>query len=258
MMRSGSSFSDERCQPFCLAGGAHGVLLLHGFTGSAAHMRPLGERLHAQGFTVKAINLPGHAATMEDLAKTAWDDWLNVSKEAFQQLKQTCSNVSVAGLSMGGCLALLLAEQMQPTAIATISAPMGTRAPLWLASLLSPVKKTIWWRDREDRYAFDKQYDYSYPGFPTVCARQLSRLIRMARCDLHAVACPVLVIQSRADETITADSADVILRGVSSPRKAALWLADAPHVCTLSPHMDVAAQAIARHFRAAEAEDHPE
>lgn len=258
MMRTGCDFADERCQPFCLAGGEHGVLLLHGFTGSAAHMRPLGERLHAQGFTVQAVNLPGHAAAMEALAETAWDDWLDAVKEAFLEMERTCTRVSVAGLSMGGCLALLLAEQMQPAAIATIAAPMGTRAPLWLAALLSPVKKTIWWRERDDRIVLDRRYDVGYPGFPSVSARQLSKIIRMARCDLHAVTCPVLAIQSRADVTITADSADVILRGVSSARKAALWLEDAPHMCTLSPHVDVAAQAIARHFRAAEAEDHPE
>ena len=39
-------FSDAVCQPFHLKGDDHGVLLLHGFTGSAAHMRPLGELLH--------------------------------------------------------------------------------------------------------------------------------------------------------------------------------------------------------------------
>lgn len=53
-----------------LEGGEHGVLLLHGFTGSAAHMRPLGERLHSQGFTVMGINLPGHAQSMEAMGKT--------------------------------------------------------------------------------------------------------------------------------------------------------------------------------------------
>lgn len=254
MMRKQCDFTHATCQPFVLPGGPHGVLLLHGFTGSAAHMRPLADRLHASGFTVQGINLPGHAASMDSMAATGWDVWLNAAKDAFLQMKQTCSTVSVTGLSMGGCLALLLAEQMQPAAVVTLSAPMGTRAPLWLASLLAPFKKTVWWRDRPDHADFDRQYDYGYPGFPSVSAKHLARIIRMARRDLHAVTCPVLVVQSRADAVIAADSADVILQGVSAEHKRVLRLDDAPHVCTLSPSVDVIARTAARFLRAAEGE----
>ena len=142
-------FTDARCQPFYLQGSStHGVLLIHGFTGTCAHMRPLGEMLHQQGFTVMGINLPGHASDMDDMARCTWDDWLTAAKDAFLQLKKQCEQVSVAGLSRGGCLALLLAEQLQPTAVAAISAPMGTQAPLWAASIAAPFMKTVWWHPR--------------------------------------------------------------------------------------------------------------
>ena len=81
------NFSDPVCQPFDMEGDGHGVLLLHGFTGSAAHMRLLGEGLHARGFTVEAINLPGHAQTMDAMAATGWQDWLDAAKEAFLKLQ---------------------------------------------------------------------------------------------------------------------------------------------------------------------------
>ena len=102
-------FSSPVCQPFFLEGGSHAVLLIHGFTGSAGHMRPLGEALHAQGFTVQGINLPGHATSMEDMGRTQWQDWLQAAKEACVALKDRYEHVSVAGLSMGGVLTLLLA-----------------------------------------------------------------------------------------------------------------------------------------------------
>ena len=130
---------------------------------------------------------------------------------------------------------------------------MGTRAPLWLATLSSPVMKTIWWRSHEgDSSLVDDRYDYGYPGFRSSCARHLNRLIRIARRDLHAVTCPILVVQSHADATITADSADVILQGVSSGRKGVLWLEDVPHVCTISNEAGNIAAALAEHFRWAE------
>jgi esterase/lipase len=62
------------------------------------------------------------------------------------------------------------------------------------------------------------------------------------------------VVQSHADETITPDSAEVILSGVSSGRKGVLWLMDAPHVCTITKEADNIAAAIADHFRQAEGE----
>lgn len=252
------NFKDSVCQPFLWegerrSGKSHGVLLIHGFTGTVAHMRLIGEELHARGFTVMGINLPGHATDMDDMARCTWEDWLNAAKDACLQLKERCDHVSVAGLSMGGCLSLIIGEQMQPTAIAPISAPMGTQLPLWLAALARPVFPTIWWRTRKEGSAsVDERYDYGYPGFRNGCAPHLSRLINIARRNLHAVTCPILVVQSHADETITADSAEVIMKGVSSQRKGVLWLDDVPHVCTISREAGNIAEALAEHFRQAE------
>ncbi|MGN1368771.1 MAG: alpha/beta hydrolase [Aristaeellaceae bacterium] len=251
-------FKDEICQPFLWEGEErhgkrHGVLLIHGFTGSIAHMRPIAEALHGQGFTVMGINLPGHATDMDDMARFTWEDWLGAAKDAFLRLKAQCDFVSVAGLSLGGCLTLLIGEEMQPTAIAPISAPMGTQSPLWLATLVSPVVKTVWWKPRrEGDMPLDSRYDCGYQGFRSRCARHLSRIIKLARQDLHAVTCPILVVQSRGDTTITPDSAEIIMKGVSSERKGVLWLEKEPHVCTISAESKQIAEAIAEHFRWAE------
>lgn len=256
--RPDRDFSDAVCQPFLLEGEkrngkTHGVLLMHGFTGSIAHMRLLGEKLQRRGFTVMGINLPGHATNMDDMASKNWMDWLEAAKNAFLSLKERCDYVSVAGLSMGGCLTLLLAEQMQPAAIAPVSAPMGTQAPLWAAKLAAPFMPTFWWKSRDGKpIPLINEYDYGYPGFRSSCARHLDKLIRLSRRDLHAVTCPILVVQSHGDTTIIKDSADIILRGVSSERKGVLWLEDAPHVCTISKDAGVIAEALAEHFRWAE------
>ena len=103
-------FSSPLCQPYEVRQGEHGVLLMHGFAGSAAHMRPLAERLVQQGFGVRTINLPGHATTMDDMRRCSWQDWLNAAKEAFREMKEQYRFVSVTGLSMGGCLTLMIAE----------------------------------------------------------------------------------------------------------------------------------------------------
>lgn len=252
--RAEIDFSMPQCQPFDFPGGEHGVLLIHGFTGSAAHMRLIGEELHAQGFTVKGINLPGHATHMEDMANYTWKDWLQAAKEAFLELKACCRYVSVAGLSMGGVLTLLLAEQMDVTAAAPISAPMAVQQKmLALAGPASLFVKTIMWGDDSHRAKLmNMDYHYGYQGFPTRSGADLYKLMRMARKNLHAVTCPIVAVQSHADETISEDSAEVMIEGVSSEKKGILWLEMVPHVCTISPEYKRIAETIARLFRDAE------
>lgn len=243
-----------QAQPFFLQGGRHGVLLLHGFTGTAAHMRLIGEELHAQGFTVKGVNLPGHGTTMEDMAKTDWKMWLHAAKSAFLELKATCDHVSVAGLSMGGVLTMILAEQMDVTAAAPISAPTAVKARgLALAGLAHHFIKHIWWNPPTERQdVLDQRYDYGYPGFPTQCGASLHKLMTLARRNLFAITCPILVVQSHGDETIAPESAETILSGVSSEKKGVLWLDEVPHVLTISKEYKRVAAEIGRLFREAE------
>ena len=85
--RPEADFSSPLCQPYEVRQGEHGVLLMHGFAGSAAHMRPLAEGIVQQGFGVRTINLPGHATTLEDMRRCSWQDWLNAVKEAFREMK---------------------------------------------------------------------------------------------------------------------------------------------------------------------------
>ena len=244
------------CQPFDFAGGEHGVLLMHGFTGSCAHMRLLGEHLRDQGFTVKGIRLPGHGTDLADMAKADWKQWIAAAKEGLRALQERCKFVSVAGLSMGGCLTLILAEEESGiTACAPISAPMAAQNKfLPQAKAASFVLPTIWWGENPDPDpVLDPAYNRGYSGFPTAKGADLYKLIRMSRSNLAAVKCPILVVQSHADETIAADSAEVILKGVSSTDKDMLWLEHVPHACTASrEHAKIIADAVGKKFRSAE------
>ena len=57
------------------ARGSVGIALIHGFTGSPASLRPLGELLARRGFTVEVPRLPGHGTTWRDMLRTRYDDW---------------------------------------------------------------------------------------------------------------------------------------------------------------------------------------
>ena len=97
-------------EPFEAAGGPVGVLLCHGFTGSPQTLRSWAEYLAGQGLSVSLPRLPGHGTRWQDLARTGGQDWYTEVDLAFGALAKRCEQTFVFGLSMGGCLALRLAE----------------------------------------------------------------------------------------------------------------------------------------------------
>lgn len=246
-------FTAAACQPFDFPGGEHAVLLIHGFTGSPGHMRLIGEGLRDAGFTVRGIALPGHITTIEDMRKSTWQDWLRAVREAAQDMRKKYKHFSVAGLSMGGDLSLIMAQEMDLTACVPIAAPMRTTnkfLPLSLpASLFVPVQHK---RIGTSRKMLDERYDYGYDSFPTKSSHDLAVLMRRARTHLPLITCPILAVQSRQDKTVSADSADVILGGVSSQKKAMLWLETSPHVCTIAPEYPKIVEAMITFLRDAE------
>ena len=93
-------------EPFRMQGNETGILVSHGFTGTTQSVRPLGEALAAEGFTVAGPRLAGHGIAMEDHAKTGALDWIRSIEEDLTWLEGRCSNVFFAGLSMGGMFSL--------------------------------------------------------------------------------------------------------------------------------------------------------
>jgi carboxylesterase len=88
--------------------GRRGVLLIHGLTGAPGEMKYLGKRLHRQGFDVFAPLLAGHGADQATLLRSTWRDWLVSVVAAYDAYAGAFDEVYVAGICVGGALALEL------------------------------------------------------------------------------------------------------------------------------------------------------
>ena len=97
-----------------------------------------------------------------------------------------------------------------------------------------------------------KDYKAGYAGFPTRSVTDLRYLMHLARKNLYAISCPMLVVQSHGDHTISKDSADIILAEAGARQKEMLWLADAPHACTASEACDEIAERVIPFLRKAQ------
>jgi carboxylesterase len=173
------------------------------------------------------------------MARATAAQWLAAAHEARQTLRKRCDTVTVAGLSLGGLLALLLAEEGLADACVAISAPMATRNR-WLryAWLIAPFYPRVSWAPEADRHRdLNPAFDYGYSGFPTRNALDLARLIHKARKGLSRVQCPLLVVQSTGDQVVWPGSADWMMSHVSTEAPQRLTLQGVPHACTISAEM---------------------
>ena len=211
-----------------------GVLLVHGFTGCPASMRPWGEHLAKEGFTVKAPLLPGHGTRWQDLNKVSYRDWLSTAGAAFDDLASRCDDVFIFGLSMGGTVTLRLAE-LRGDAVAgivTVNASLTTERKD--AKLLPFVKNII---TSFPPIASDIKKvgveELAYPKLPVHGAWEVRLLWNETRPALSQVTAPVLAFRSEVDHVVEAVSGRILLEGLTSTTATEIVLHDSYHVATL-------------------------
>lgn len=225
--------------PFDAAGGPTGVLLTHGFTGSPASMRPWGEHLAAAGFTVSVPRLPGHGTTWQELNSTSWQDWYAEVSRSLDTLRERCDQVFVTGLSMGGCLALRLAEERGDDIAGLILVnPSVTSTDTRLAALpllkrVVPAVKGI--GNDIKKPGIDEQ---CYDRTPLKALDSLRDLWKLTRQDLPKVTSPLLVFRSVQDHVVEAVSTQIITQRVSSRDVTERVLDNSYHVATLDNDAD--------------------
>jgi carboxylesterase len=244
-------------EPFAHDGGRTGALLVHGFTGSPKSMRPWAEELAAAGLTVRLPRLPGHGSQWQDLAVTRWDDWYGEAERAFLELRSRCDDVVVMGLSMGGGLALRIAELhgSDVTGLVVVNPLVSSENKLLVAL---PVIKTVvpWVKGVGNDIAMPGQDEGCNDRMPTKALHSLMQGCALVRADLGRVTQPLLLFRSSADHVVDASSSAYVLEHVASTDVEERVLTRSYHVATLdydAPEIVAGSLAFVRRLAAAPA-----
>ena len=226
---------NKMSKPFFFEGSKeHGVLMLHGFTGTPGTVLPVGMALAEAGLTVQGILLPGHGYTLNDMQQCRWYDWLFAAQAGFDALSRRCKRVSVVGLSMGGTLTLALCESRRVYRAVPIAAALKTvNRKNWAAPLLWRSFPVLYGGRAEVQEDFLEEYNVAYTGTPLRNVSDLNKLMHLVKQNLDKIICPLLVVQAGKDKTVHPDSAKWILNKTSSTHKEYLFLKESPHVCTV-------------------------
>jgi carboxylesterase len=221
-------------EPFSHTGAATGALLCHGFTGSPQSMRPWAEYLADAGLSVWLPRLPGHGTTWQDLARTRWEDWFAEVDRAFDELRAHADEIFVMGLSMGGCLALRLAEQRGAAVSGLVlvnPSVTGDTPMLALAPVLKFVLPSL--RGIGSDIKKPQAREVGYDRTPVKAVDSLRGLWRVTRAQLTDVSQPVLVYHSTEDHVVGPASLKVLRAALPDKQLEIRECGNSYHVATL-------------------------
>lgn len=242
----GSAFSHDAFPPaaFSHDGGARrgvGVLLCHGFTGSPTSLRPWADYLVDAGYAVRLPLLPGHGTVWQDMNGVTFEHWLATVTASLAELSGNCRSVVVCGLSMGGTLALRLAE-LHPAEIAGLvlvnPSVMSTRRDAKFAPVLRKLQPALLkvmpsLPGITDDIAKAGVVENGYPRIPIAAALSLQAAWKVVRRDLPLVSSPLLLLHSKVDHVVEPANAAIVMAGVSSADQREVLLENSYHVATL-------------------------
>jgi carboxylesterase len=200
----------------------HGALLLHGFPGTPAEMRGVGQVLYDAGWSVYAPLLPGFGPAIETLASRTYQEWLECAIDAFDRLRRNHRQILLVGNSMGGALALVMARTAEPAGLIA-AAPFTRLAAPWQRCLwpllyrLVPHLKPFERADMASpniRRLVRRMFDNGNVNDPVVQSfirkiavptRAIDQVCRLGRLALRAapdVRTPMLLMQGSLDRVV--------------------------------------------------------
>ncbi|WP_051393136.1 alpha/beta hydrolase [Glycomyces arizonensis] len=248
----GNEFAAETAEPMRVRGGSTGVLLLHGFGGTPASMRPWGEHLAERGYSVSVPLLPGHGTHWRELADVPWTAWYETAEASLLELAAECERVHVAGQSMGGALALRLAA-MRPDEVASVALVNPALAnPNRLLPLL-PVIQLVMKSIPNDGPLVKKPGAgrISYSRLPLRAVGTLTRLWKDLGPRLRTVRQPIVLFRSVADGESGELSSSIVTGATSPGQTREILLHNSYHLASVDYDAELIFEESARSFDAA-------
>ncbi|MFZ7131860.1 MAG: alpha/beta hydrolase [Eubacteriales bacterium] len=189
-----------------------GCLIIHGFGGNVKEVSPLAEYLAHQGFSTICPTLRGHTGNRKDLMNCTYKDWVTSAQKSYDQLYKECDRIFIIGFSMGGLIAIQLANNNPVEAIVTLNTPIY----VWnIKNIFLNIIQDI--RCKNPMNTF--RYLNACMSFPMKALIHFKRLLKCTKNIMKNVTCPLFVVQSLNDDTVKLKSSDYIYQHVASPQK---------------------------------------
>ena len=190
------------------AGRSPCVVAFHGFTGTAAELRPVLTAVASAGYAVDAALMPGHGTSAEQLQDRTFDEWVGAARERVREAIAVHGQVVLLGFSLGSLVAMQIASE-RPAGLAglvvlgnALTLGVGSSLPLGLwARSGRPMPDIYLVKPRPGDLVDATHADQlvTYDRHPLRAALEVYRAGARVRREVGRIACPTLVQHGRRD-----------------------------------------------------------
>ncbi|HQC45637.1 MAG TPA: alpha/beta fold hydrolase [Myxococcota bacterium] len=225
----------------------YGVLVLHGFTSDVHCVDSLVKPLDAAKLPYRFPVLRGHGTKYQDMEGTTAADWYEDAENALLDLYKEVENVVVVGLSMGGLVSLELAARHRDkvAGVALVAAALRFADPMaFMTPMLAKVVR--YWpspKAYNDETLAAKE-NRNYPKFATSSFASLYDYSQSMTNMLSFVKAPIVILQSKKDQVVNPQSANIIYKKVSSKDKQLVWFEKSGHEMLLDLEAEAATNTV--------------
>jgi len=233
------------------------ALLIHGFGGKSENWLYTAEELYRKtGIPSYIPRLPGHGTNSIDFRNSSAEQWLRRAFDSYLYLKNLYDEIYIAGLSMGGLIASIIAAEFD-------TKKLNLTAPAFFTKdktiILTPILKYFVKRivnnseiDAEDiseeRLSFRENYAKYYY---TEQLSELYKLILKARKKVDKISAPTQLILTEKDEQVDSYKIKRFLKGKMGQTLSDIKIyQDSTHVITNSTEKERCADDIINFFKA--------
>lgn len=206
-------------------GSSIGVLIIHGLAATPYEVKSIAQELEKENHTIIAPILSGHGTTAEKLSKTTRQQWYATVEKEYSKLIQKTNKIYIVGVSLGGALALKLAEEKKITGLILIGTPRMLADTKTKYS--GTLKYIIPYTNRHLTPELQKHY---YAVFPTNAIYELTLLLEETAGKLDKITAPTIIFQSATDNRITQESAEYLYDSIASKNKQIIIFENTTHV----------------------------
>lgn len=215
----------ERCRSIIRKGGnGKAILMIHGFRATPQIWEWFSTYFAQKGYDVYAPLLPGCGTDPKDLEGTNFSGWYHYAEKYYRSLRKQYKDVYVIGHSMGGSIALKIAEEtkISPDAVVTIDSPVVynsikdgiiTNPFFFIARPLSLWKSSLHTGTTSGKpnLQADGQEDWTgYNGLFLKAGISLTCNLPTIRKNLGKITCPLFSIHDKSDRTVPAKNLTLI------------------------------------------------
>ena len=232
------------------------AVLIHGLTDSPYSVRSLAELLHAQGYHVIALRMPGHGTIPSGIREARWQDWMDVARLAGRyagEIVGANKPLVFGGYSNGGALAMAYAIESVdddmlpiPDRVILMSPEIGISPAASLARILDALSVFPFFAHSAWTEIWPEYDPWKFNSFPLNAGYQAylmtqevqSGLNRLKEKDAIASLPPVLTFSSTVDATVsTAATVDALYMRLLPANRSELVLFDLARYQRIKPFL---------------------